>query len=209
MARALIRAAASSPNSRLTAAKGPPRIETRRLLLCGLRLSDAPRIRLLAGDRSAASTTLLIPHPYEKGMAEQWIKAQRERQRKGREVTFAIGLRSQKLLIGVIGLSLNAHHARGGLGYWIGKPYWNRGYATEAAQAVLRYGFETLRLHRVYAFHFRRNPASGRVLRKLGMTHEATLRQHIRKWESFEDLEGYGILRSEYDARTLAEGSRE
>jgi RimJ/RimL family protein N-acetyltransferase len=170
-------------------------------LLRRLLLADAPRIRLLAGDRAVASTTLLIPHPYEKGMAKQWIRAQRERQRKGREVTFAIVLRSRNRLIGVIGLSLKAQHWRGELGYWIGKPYWRRGYATEAAEAVLRYGFETLRLNRIFAYHFRRNPASGRVLQKLGMTREATLRQHILKWRSFEDLEGYGILRSEYRVR--------
>jgi len=189
---------ASSPQTPASVAKAPRPLRTQRLLLRALRLADAPRIRRLAGDRAVASTTLRIPHPYEKGMAEQWIQAQRERCQKGREIRFAIVLRSRNLLIGVIGLRVTASHARGELGYWIGKPYWRRGYATEAAAAVLRYGFDTLGLNRICAYHFRRNPASGRVLRKLGMTPEAILRQHILKWGSFEDLAGYGILRSEY-----------
>ena len=165
----------------------------------GLRLDDARRIQELAGDRTIAENTLRIPHPYEDGMAERWIRQQRERYREGRDVTFAIVPRSGKRLIGMIGLVITDKHSRGELGYWIGKPYWNRGYATEAAEAVLRYGFETLQLNRICAFHFGRNPASGRVLEKVGMTYEGTRRQHIRKWETFEDLAGYGILREEFE----------
>ena len=84
------------------------------------------------------------------------------------------------------------------LGYWIGKPYWNSGYATEASRAVLKYGFEVLGLNRIHASHFRRNPASGRIMEKIGMKYEGCLRQHFKKWGKFEDLETYGILRSEY-----------
>ncbi len=182
-------------------ASEPPQVETRRLRLRALRLTDSARVRRLAGDRAIATNTLLIPHPYEEGMAEKWILAQPERYRKGREVTFAIVPRAGRLLVGVIGLRLTKKHSRGELGYWIGKPYWNRGYATEAAEAVLRYGFQTLGLHRICAFHFGRNPASGRVLQKLGMTYEGTERQHILKWGTFEDLAGYGILRAEFEAR--------
>jgi RimJ/RimL family protein N-acetyltransferase len=178
-----------------------PEITTRRLVLRGLRLDDAARIRELAGDRAVAANTLLIPHPYEAGMAERWIRAQADQYRKGRDITFAIVPRRGKLLIGVIHLELAQRHSRGELGYWIGKPYWNRGYATEAAEAVLRYGFETLGLHRIWAAHFGSNPASGRVLEKIGMTCEGTRRQHVRKWGRYEDLAGYGMLRAEYEKR--------
>ena len=180
---------------------GPPRLNTRRLALRGLRLDDAARIQELAGDRAIAENTLLIPHPYEDGMAERWIREQKERCREGRGVAFAIVPRRAKLLIGVIGLGFAAQHSRAELGYWIGKRYWNRGYATEAAEAVLRYGFETLGLNRICAFHFGRNPASGRVLEKVGMTYEGTRRQHVLKWGRFEDLAGYGMLRTEFEER--------
>ena len=77
-------------------------------------------------------------------------------------------------------------------------PYWNNGYGTEAVQAVLKYGFEVLGLNRIHAKHFKRNPASGRILQKIGMKYEGCQRQHFKKWDNFEDIELYGILRSEY-----------
>ena len=83
------------------------------------------------------------------------------------------------------------------LGYWIGVPYWDKGYATEAAQAVLRYGFENMQLQRIFAMHFKENVASGNVLRKIGMKHEGCMRQHILKWGKFIDIELFGILRQE------------
>ena len=88
----------------------------------------------------------------------------------------------------------------GELGYWLGVPFWNQGYCTEAALAVVQYGFEVLRLHRIYASHMIRNPASGRIMQKIGMTYEGCQRQHVQKWGVFEDLATYGILQSEYVA---------
>ena len=186
----------SRKSSRLT------QITTRRLTLRGPRLDDAGRIRQLAGDRAIARNTEDIPHPYgAKEVAERWIRKQREDYRAGRSVTFAIAQRNRKQLIGMIGLDLTEEHCRAEFGFWIGKPYWNRGYGTEAAEAVLRYGFETLRLNRIWAAHFGSNPASGRVMKKLGMTYEGTWRQHVLKWGTFEDLCSYGILREEFEAR--------
>jgi RimJ/RimL family protein N-acetyltransferase len=87
------------------------------------------------------------------------------------------------------------------LGYWIGLPHWGNGYATEAATEVLRYGFEDLQLHRIFASHFAHNPASGGILKKLGMHYEGCQRQHLRKWDQFVDSELYGLLRQEWDVR--------
>jgi [ribosomal protein S5]-alanine N-acetyltransferase len=96
------------------------------------------------------------------------------------------------------------------LGYWIGKPYWGHGYCTEAAQAVLRYAFSDLAPVRVHASHFTRNPASGRVMQKIGMRHEGCRRQHVKKWDKTEDLEVYGILKLEWETaanRTVVRAS--
>ena len=84
------------------------------------------------------------------------------------------------------------------LGYWIGKPFWGRGYCTEAAQALLRYAFTELGLVRVHSCHFARNPASGRVMQKIGMVKEGCRRQHVKKWDKLEDLELYGVLKQEW-----------
>ena len=103
-------------------------------------------------------------------------------------------------LVGSIGMILTPEHQRGEIGYWIGVPYWNRGYATEAGIAVVEYGFRELDLNRIDAHHFGANPASGRVLEKLGMTCEGRMRQNICKWGELKDTVHYAILREEYKA---------
>lgn len=158
-------------------------------------------MQLLAGDRDVASTTLRIPHPYEDGMAEEWISTHQEKFDSGAELSLAITLRSDGAYIGGISLVFDAPNDSGEMGYWIGKPFWNQGYGTEAAAAVVSYGLETLGLNRIYAAHYKRNPASGRIMQKIGMTYEGYLRQHVKKWGQYEDMEYYGILRSEYKPR--------
>ena len=93
------------------------------------------------------------------------------------------------------------------MGYWVGAPYWGRGYCTEAARAILRYGFEELGLHRIHAQHFARNPASGRVMQKIGMVYEGRQHEHVRKWDRFEDSDLYGILASDWVAQAEAQES--
>ncbi|MFQ6030023.1 MAG: GNAT family N-acetyltransferase [Dehalococcoidia bacterium] len=169
-------------------------IETERLTLRPLSLADAPAMQSLASDREVASGTMSMPHPYPAGEAERWIGMMLERER----AAFAITLRSTDTFMGAIGLVHHPEQLYAEMGYWLGKSYWNQGYATEAVAAVLKYAFEELKLNRVYAGHFKRNPASGRVLEKIGMTYEGCLRQHVVKWGVLEDLVQYGILREEY-----------
>ena len=174
----------------------PPDLRTERLLLRPFRLADAPRVRELAGDRRIAATTLNIPHPYEAGMAEQWIQGHPEAFEKGRGVTFAVVLQGERLLIGAIGLSLSPEqHRRAELGYWIGVPFWGQGYCTEAARAVVRYAFDDLGLHKITARHLATNPASGRVMQKLGMRLEGELVDETFKDGAFHTLVVYGLIR--------------
>jgi ribosomal-protein-alanine N-acetyltransferase len=175
-----------------------PTIETERLILRPFTLDDAPELQRLINDRDIAATTLSIPHPYEDDMAEEWIGRHQERFDKGEGVSFAISHRKEGFFIGGISLGINKEHENAEMGYWVGKPYWNNGYCTEAARAVVRYGFEVLGLNRIQARHMTRNPASGRVMQKTSMKHEGCLRKHIKKWGKFEDIESYGILRGEY-----------
>jgi len=179
-----------------------PRLFTERLHLRPFVLDDGPDVKQLAGDRAIASTTLLIPHPYEEGIAEDWIGTHHQKYEKGEGVIYAITLLDQEVLIGSIGLGINMEFARAELGYWIGKPFWGDGYATEAAGAVLAYAFDTLNLNRIYATYLVRNPASGRVLQKNGMKFEGCLRQHVKKWGVFEDMNLFSILRAEFDNNT-------
>ena len=172
-------------------------IRTGRLLLRPLKLSDAPDIQRLAGDRDVAATTRDIPHPYEDGMAETWVGSCQERIDAGELVIFAITLLPDGSFLGVIGLELDDNGSEAELGYWVGKPFWDQGYATEAVKGMLRHGLDELGLDRVYAAHFTRNPAAGRVMHKAGMFHEGFLKGHTEKWGTFEDLELYGVTRDQ------------
>ena len=174
---------------------GQPVLATPRLLLRPFALADAPEVQRIAGDYEIASRTLDIPYPYPDGAAEAWIATLAPGSVPGIQVVYAITRRNRPGLVGAVGLTgIDRSHGRAGLGFWVAKSCWGRGYATEAARAVIEYGFSTLGLHRIYATHFSRNPASGRVMEKCGMVHEAHLRGHAKKWGAFEDVEVWGIL---------------
>src|SRR5262249_8194112 len=138
-----------------------------------------------------------IPHPYAEKDAREFLATVETSD----EVRRAIALAGDGQLIGGIGLRIDEHHRHAELGYWLGMPYWGKGYATEAAREMGRYGFEDLDLHRIYASHFKHNPQSGKVLLKLGMRYEGCQREHYRKWDAFLDNESYGLLREEWQAR--------
>ena len=174
-----------------------PTLSTSRLVLRPFTVADAPDVQQLAGVAEVAATTLNIPHPYLDGMAEAWIATHAPAWDAHAGVTFAIVSTSHELR-GAISLQLAAAHQRGELGYWIARPYWGQGLATEAATAVLQFAFGALALNRVHASHFTRNPASGRVLQKLGMTLEGVHRGHFLKNGRFEDIAQYAILRSDW-----------
>lgn len=171
-----------------------PILGTARLILRPFRPGDAAEVRRLAGEREIAANTLTIPHPYPEGAAEEWIASHPPAHAAGKLAVFAITQRQDGLLVGAIGLDIAPADRRAELGYWVGIPWWNRGYATEAGHAVLEFGFGPLGLHRIMARHFLRNPSSGRVLQKLGMQREGVLRHHVLKWGTFEDLAVYSVL---------------
>jgi RimJ/RimL family protein N-acetyltransferase len=176
----------------------PPHLTTPRLLLRPFTLSDAAAVQTLAGNPAIAEMTLNIPHPYPDGAAAEWISTHTDNWQQGRSVTYAITLRDDDTLIGCISLGLHPRQEMAEMGYWLGQPYWNEGYGTEAAAALLEFGFNQLNLNRIYAYHLPRNPASGRIMQKIGMTYEGLLRQAAKKDDTFEDLILYAILREDF-----------
>lgn len=171
-----------------------PNLETSRLCLRPFTLTDASAVQRLAGSYEVADTALNIPHPYKDGMAEEWIGSHASQFAAGTLVIYAISLKGQDGIVGAVSLQVVKRHNRAELAYWMGRAYWGRGFTTEAAKALVQYGFEILKLHKINASHFKRNPASGRVMQKLGMTHEGSLRDHFRKGDTYEDVEVYGLL---------------
>ncbi len=174
-----------------------PQIETTRLKLRPYTEADIAELVPLIGAREIAATTLRIAHPYTEQNARDFTAKARDQDK----IWLAITQRADGRLCGGIGLMIELDHQRAELGYWVGVPYWGKGYATEAAQAMLQYGFDVLRLHRILASCMTHNSASGKILLKLGMRHEGCLREHQCKWGQFVDVDCYGILRAEWKSQ--------
>jgi RimJ/RimL family protein N-acetyltransferase len=180
---------------------GPqPTLHTERLILRPFVPGDAAEVHRIVSDREIAYNTAHIPHPYPEGMALEWIERVMARWLTGESAVFAATERGAGRIVSAVGLEIEPPHRRAELGYWVARPFWNCGYASEGARAVVAFGFRELGLHRIAAHHYARNAASGRVLQKIGMTWEGKMRKHILKWGEFEDIELYGILSDEVKA---------
>jgi [ribosomal protein S5]-alanine N-acetyltransferase len=175
-----------------------PCIALENIILRSFRLSDAKRVQLLAGDEAIAAGAINIPHPYTDGLAESWINTHQKEFEKGNSLILAITLKDKGILIGSIGLYINKKHQHAELGYWIGKEYWGNGYCSEAVAGMINYAFNTITLNKIYANFLTRNPASGKVLSKNGFVKEGYFRQHVKYFNKFEDIECFGLLRSDY-----------
>jgi len=142
-----------------------PVISTERLILRGPVVTDAPAIAGLASDINVAGMTTSMPHPYRLTDAEAWIEHARNCDWT-RDALFVIEHRA----FGVVGV-LGFDHERGPraeIGYALARPFWNRGYATEAVRGGLKWVKRDWRRNVVVAGHFADNPASGQVLCKAG-----------------------------------------
>ena len=173
-----------------------PSITTPRLILNAFSFDDCERVELFAGREEVARTTANIPHPYPPGAAQLWIATHTLSFLKGESYCWAVRLKDQTL-IGSVGLTVSKEHERAELGYWLGVDYWNHGYMTEAATACVNFAWGNLKLQKITAQHLACNPASGRVMEKIGMTKEAYRKNHVKKWGEFHDVAEFGMVRDE------------
>ena len=161
-----------------------PILETARLVLRAPRLADVKAIARLVNDRRIAENTARIPHPYGVADAEQFLTAVN---RQDGEATFAIVLKGE--IIGMCGIEPRETAAE--LGYWLGVPYWNRGYATEAVRAVIDHAFGDLGHDALQAGARVGNPASRRVLEKCGFQWTGVGLYRIRAIKSSAPLDRF------------------
>jgi RimJ/RimL family protein N-acetyltransferase len=117
-----------------------PKLETERLVLRPFTLEDATLVQKYAGDKRIYQTTSNIPHPYENGMAEWWISTHATTFFEKKGVVLAITLKENGELIGAIGLHADTENKRAELGYWIAPEYWGKGFCTESAGVLIKYG---------------------------------------------------------------------
>jgi [ribosomal protein S5]-alanine N-acetyltransferase len=177
-----------------------PTFLTERLVLRPFEVGDALTVETLVGDAEVARTSL-IPHPYPHGAALEWIQGGYLATEEGRGYPLAMHKRQDNQLVGCMSLLVSPEHQRGTLAYWVGRPYWGQGYATEAARRMVEFGFSELRLHRIAASALHTNRASTRVMEKAGLQYEGTLREDLLHWGVFEDIDYYGLLQRDFLAR--------
>ncbi len=173
-------------------------LETARLLLSPPRVADIPAIVELANNPNIAKNVFHLPYPYREKDAVFWINMAYQGLKEESRFIFALRLKPDDDFIGGMGLTLAKAHHRAEMGYWVGEPYWNKGYASEAAAAVLQFGFEQLKLNKINATHLDTNPASGKVMTKNGMIREGVLKEHMWKDGAFKTLVQYAMLRNDF-----------
>jgi RimJ/RimL family protein N-acetyltransferase len=166
-------------------------VETERLILRPFEPGDAPVVQREVS-RVEIARMIAVPHPYPDGAAAEWIQTTKPGQ------DFAVARRETGELIGAVTLALNEQHRRATLGYWCAPSQWGNGFTTEAVRAVVGFGFEVLAVNRVFAECHGDNPASRRVLEKVGMRLEGCLREHSFRLGRVADKLQFGLLRAEW-----------
>lgn len=167
---------------------------TQRLTLRRFNLDDVFMVSKLCNNMILHEMTFSLPYPYTEAMAVEWIDRHDAWWQNNERYEWAIVHTQTNQLMGAIGLGYHPTHNHGELGYWMGEPFWNQGYASEAAQAIIKWAFEVKNYHRVFARHFLFNPASRKVMEKAGMTYEGRQIEHMYKNGRYHTLDVCSII---------------
>lgn len=175
-----------------------PDLETPRLLLRKIRLGDAADILEYASDPNVAKFTSW-DHYASLADAYRFVHWAMGRYQRRAEAPWGIVLKGEDKLIGTIGFTDHAPlHRRAEVSYAISAKYWRQGLTPEALDRTVRYGFEALRLNRIEARCIPENVASARVMEKVGMVYEGTLRRAMLAKGQYHDLQVFAVLRDEW-----------
>ncbi len=176
-------------------------IETNRLIIRNFVDKDSVDVYECCNDFEVVKTTLGMPWPYTLDVAQGWISGHSQNQKEGKSYEFAICLKENPdKVVGCVSLiDINPKAKRAEMGYWVGRLYWKQGIATEAAKAMVEFGFKKLGLHTIIARFFDINPASGRVMEKCGMKYVGTIRDHEFRFDQYYNVKYYEIVESDLE----------
>lgn len=178
-----------------------PPLQTRRLLLRRVAMSDARDIFDYSRDEEVARHVLWEAQRSVRD-ARAYVRYLQRLYRAGQPSSWGIIEQASGRLIGTIGfMAYSPEHNSAEVGYSLARSHWNRGLMTEALREVLRHAFEDMQLHRVEAQFELDNPASGRVMEKVGMRREGVLRGRLYNKGRYVDVALYAMLREDYAAR--------
>ncbi len=164
-----------------------------------MRLSDAQNLYDNVKHKEVVKYTQAIPHPYPKDGAQKFIRSSFSNIKKNKAYELAIVLKESDKLIGIVSLlSVDMKNNNAELGYWLGKKHWGKGYVTQAVKLILDFGFNQLKLHRIYAKLFDKNIGSKKVLEKTGFKLEGTFKEHQYRHKKWQDVLRYGLLKKDY-----------
>ena len=145
-----------------------------------------------------------IASPFTDNDAEEWLKGLESKFLNQKPSVLAIRRSIDNKLIGSIGIyhSEPSSTQVAEIGYWLAKPYWGQGIISQAIQVFIKYSFEELNVLRIFAKVFDKNISSWRVLEKAGFKLEGIQRQHVYREGVFLDDRLYGLLKSDWLARS-------
>lgn len=173
-------------------------LHTDRLILKPYTSSQAGKVSELAGGREVTATTF-VPHPYTLEHASEWIELHKHWIQEKKAFPLAMMKKDTKELVGTMTLRVDLKHHKGELAYWVGNPYWKQGFATEAAQKIIEFGFNEIQLQRIWSAAMTENPASVKVMQKAGLSYEGTLKKDIYHWNEYKDIDVYGLIKEDYE----------
>ncbi|MGN7763483.1 GNAT family N-acetyltransferase [Paenibacillus sp. 22594] len=173
-------------------------LETERLIIREFVLEDMEEVHAYASDPLVAKYMIWGPNSEEETRSYINLTMEMQRHSPRRDFEFGVVLKQTRQLIGGCGIHVSEPR-QGEIGYCFNPLFWRQGYTSEAAAAVLDFGFRELDLHRVYATCRPENMGSAKVMQKLGMAYEGHLREHLWHKGKWHDSYLYSILKPEYE----------
>jgi len=174
-----------------------PQLQTERLLLRRMLVSDADDMYAYAKRTDVTKYLTWNPHP-DRDYTVEYLQYLATRYRVGDFYDWGVTLRDSGRLVGTCGFtSFDFPHNSAQVGYVLNPEYWGQGIIAEALQAVIRFGFHELELHRIEAFYMDGNARSRRVMEKVGMTYEGTRRGAMYIKGKYRDIGVYAVLRDD------------
>ncbi len=176
-----------------------PELTTNKLTLRKIRSSDISSLLKYCNNKNISDQIINIPYPYLEEDAVFRMNFVLQGFKNKERYVFAISFKDSEELIGEIGLHLDKGNNCAQFGYWIAEPFWGKGIATEALAAILKFGFETLHLNKIYATHYPDNLSSGKVMLNNKMIKEAEMKEHYKINDTYKNVIQYRLTKREYE----------
>ncbi|TAK93407.1 N-acetyltransferase [Patescibacteria group bacterium] len=181
-----------------------PELVTNKLKLRKILMTDLPSLVKYCNNKKISDQIFNIPFPYTEEDAIYRLNFASQGFKNKERYIFAITLKENDELIGEIGLHLDKVNNHAQFGYWVAELFWGKGIATEATSAILKFGFEELQLHKIYATHYPENEASGKVMFNNQMIKEGELSDHYLIEGVYRTVIQYRLTRLEYAAQNAS-----